>query len=498
MKVAEQTNRTEAAQGAKGAQGVHNKAEDPKSANASKLIAVAAFSCLVVTLLQSLVVPAVPTFPAVLGASATTVSWLVTSTLLTGAIATPVIGRLGDLLPRRRMMIITMVLVFVGSIIAPLGGIVTVIIGRALQGMGTALIPVAMAEMRYSLPPHRIGGALALLSAMLGIGGGLGIPLGGVILSFIGWKALFWFAAIMSAISIALIASFIPADTSDNKGSFDYVGAVLLSLGLTAVLSAISQGGSWGWGSALTIGLFIAGIVVFVAWGYYELRQDSPLVNLRTTADRPILLTNIASILLGVLMFTNLLLTTLELQNPIAQGGFEWPASAAGLAMLPSALSMFAVAPISARLAAKFGARIVVTTGSAITAIGYIARLFLEPNGGFVVVWATVVAIGVGIGYAGLPMMIVKYAPAHETGSANAVNALMRSIGMAASSAIVAAITATLAVAHGSGTVPSSGALDTLALISIAMGVIATLLSLAARRKGEAEIKHKHTELKEQ
>nr|WP_120492025.1 MFS transporter [Corynebacterium lactis] len=467
-----------------------------KDTGASALIAVAAFSCLVVTLLQSLVVPAIPRFPSILGASATTVSWLVTSTLLTGAIATPVIGRLGDLLPRRRMMIITMTLVLVGSIIAPLGGIATVIIGRALQGMGTALIPVAMAEMRYSLPGHRIGGALALLSAMLGIGGGLGIPLGGLILSFVGWKAMFWFAAIMSAISIALIAAFIPADESTNSGSFDYAGAVLLSLGLTAVLTAISQGGSWGWGRALTLGLFVAGIVVFIAWGYYELRQGSPLVNLRTTADRPILLTNIASILLGVLMFTNLLLTTLELQNPLEQGGFAWPASAAGLAMLPSALSMFAVAPISARLAAKYGARIVVTTGSAITALGYIARLLFEPNGGFVVVWATVVAIGVGIGYAGLPMMIVKYAPAHETGSANAVNALMRSIGMAASSAMVAAITASLSVVHGAGTVPSSGALNTLASISIAMGVIATALSLAARRKGEPEVDHKRTELR--
>lgn len=439
-----------------------------------------------VTLLQSLVVPAVPQFPTILGTSATTVSWLVTSTLLTGAIATPVIGRLGDLLPRRSMMIFTMALVLVGSIIAPLGGITTVIIGRALQGMGTALIPVAMAEMRYSLPGNRIGGALALLSAMLGIGGGLGIPLGGVILSALGWQAMFWFAAAMSVISIVLIAMFVPADHSHNEGSFDYVGAVLLSLGLTAVLTAISQGGAWGWGSLLTIGAFILGVLIFIAWGYYELRQDSPLVNLRTTADRPILLTNIASILLGILMFTNLLLTTLELQTPPADGGFGWDASSAGLAMLPSAASMFAVAPISARLAARFGARLVVTTGAGITALGYIGRLLLEPNGAMVIIWATVVAIGVGIGYAGLPMMIVKYAPAHETGSANAVNALMRSIGMAVSSAMVAAITATFS---------ASGALNTLASIGIAMGLVATALSLAARHKGENEVESKHTVL---
>lgn len=467
---------------------------DTKQA-ATPLIAVAAFSCLVVTLLQSLVVPAVPQFPAILDTSATTVSWLVTSTLLTGAIATPVIGRLGDLLPRRSMMIFTMALVLVGSIIAPLGGITTVIIGRALQGMGTALIPVAMAEMRYCLPPKRIGGALALLSAMLGIGGGLGIPLGGVILSAFGWQAMFWFAALMAAISIVLIFMFVPADTSHNEGSFDYVGAILMSLGLTAVLTALSQGGAWGWGSMLTIGLFIVGIVIFIAWGYYELRLDSPLVNLRTTADRPILLTNIASILLGILMFTNLLLTTLELQNPVAEGGFAWDASSAGLAMLPSAASMFAVAPISARLAARFGARLVVTIGSAITALGYVGRLLLDPNGAMVIVWATIVSIGVGIGYAGLPMMIVKYAPAEETGSANAVNALMRSIGMAISSAMVAAVTATMAVMNEGVAVPSASGLNTLATIGIVMGVAATALSLAARHKNENQIDANHTVL---
>ncbi|WP_277348116.1 MFS transporter [Corynebacterium xerosis] len=457
----------------------------PSGRNASALIAVAAFSCLVVTLLQSLIVPAVPRFPSLVNSSATTVSWMVTATLLTGAIATPVMGRLGDLFPRRRVMVVTMAFVFVGSVIAPLGGITTIIIGRALQGAGTALIPVAMAEMRHSLPGTRIGGALALLSAMLGIGGGLGIPIGGVILSAIGWEAMFWFAAIMSAASIILILAVIPRDDSAPSGSFDVPGAVLLGLSLTALLTAVSQGATWGWVSAITLSLFIGGSVLGVMWAKYELGQTSPLVNLRTTADRPILLTNLASILLGTLMFTNLLLTTLELQNPPADGGFGWSATSAGLAMLPSAAAMFAVAPISARLAAAYGPRVVVTVGSAITAAGYLLRLAYAPSGSFVVAWATVVAIGVGIGYAGLPMMIVQYVPAHETGSANAVNALMRSIGMAGSSAMVAAITAALAVAHGGGTVPSSSALDLLAGIGIGMGIVSVILSASSKRRGE-------------
>lgn len=452
----------------------------------SALIGVAAFSCLVVTLLQSLVVPAIPRFPALLDSSATAVSWIVTATLLTGAIATPIIGRLGDMAPRRRILVLTMTLVLIGSIIAPLGGIATVIIGRALQGAGTALIPVAMAEMRHRLPGNRLGGALALLSAMLGIGGGLGIPLGGVIVSAFGWQAMFWFAAVLSAVSIVLMLVVFPADHSAPGGRFDVPGAILLGLGLTAILTAISQGSGWGWVSVPTISLLVGGVVVFAAWAMMELRLDQPLVNLRTTLDRPVLLVNIASVVLGLLMFTNLLLTTLELQNPAAQGGFAWSASAAGLAMLPSAALMMLVAPVSARLADAFGPRAVITIGAAITTAGYVLRLVAASNGGLVILWATVVAIGVGIGYAGLPMMLVQYVPAHETGSANAVNALMRSIGMASSSAMVAAITAAMLVDEGGAAVPSSAALIMIATIGIVLGVASVLLAASARRADES------------
>lgn len=473
----------------------YTRVDSPSYRNASVLIAIAAFSCLVVTLLQSLVVPAVPHFPSLFDSSTTTVSWTVTATLLAGAITTPIMGRLSDLFSRRRVMVVTMTLVFVGSVIAPLGDITTIILGRALQGTGTALIPVAMAEVRHRLPKNRISSALALLSAMLGIGGGLGIPIGGVILAKFGWEAIFWFSAIMSAVSIILILTVTKRDNSASLGSFDIPGAVLLGLSLISLLTAVSQGVIWGWGSAITLSLFIGGVVLGVIWAKYELGQTSPLVNLRTMADRPILLTNVASILLGTLMYSNLLLTTLELQNPRTEGGFDWPVASAGLAMLPSAAAMLAVSPISVRMTTRYGPRVVVIVGSSIASAGYLLRLSFAPSGAFVVVWATVIAIGVGIGYAGLPMMIVKYVPAQETGSANAVNVLMRSIGMAVSSAMVAAITTALAVAANGGTVPSSGALDLLAGIGIGMGVVSATLSASAKRRDEQGRGGHHTTL---
>lgn len=453
------------------------KPQHRTATNPTVMIAVAAYSCLVVTLLQSLVVLAVPQFPELIGTTPLAVSWLVTSTLLVGAAATPIIGALSDILPRRPLMVATMGLVLVGSLIAPFGGITTLIIGRSLQGLGTALIPVAMAEMRHSLPGDRIAGALALLSATLGIG----IPLGGVLMSAFGWQSMFVVAVILSAIGTFALWKVMPEDHSRSEKKFDYVGAVLLVAALSSPLVVLSQGQSWGWGSAPTLILLVVGVVIAFAWGAYELRANYPLVDLGTASSRPILLTNIASILMGILMFTNLLLTTLELQNPVTENGFGWSASSAGLAMLPSAAVMFAVAPISARLSEKIGPRLLLTLGAGITGLGYVMRVAVHVHPAWTILAATILSTGVGIAYAAMPMVIVEHAPAAEIGSANAVNALMRAIGMAVASAMVSAMTAAFATTIDGTQVPTSGGLMTIGLTGVGMSLVAAILAFLAR-----------------
>lgn len=453
------------------------------TSNPNLVISAAAFSCLVVTLLQSLVVPAIPLLPGVLGVSPTTVSWVVTITLLVGAAATPIVGRLSDMLPRKGLMVIIMALVFLGSAIAPLGGIATLIVGRALQGLGTAIVPVAMAHMRLSLPPARIAGALALLSATLGIGGSVGIPLGGVLLSSFGWASMFIAAAVLSAIATAALWFFLPAEEkTGNRTTFDYPGAFLLTLALSAILILLSQGSQWGWSNPLVWLLVFAAAVFSVIWGRVELKTSAPLVDLRTARFRPVLFTNIASIFMGIAMFTNLLLTTLILQNPPSEGGFAWSASAAGLAMLPSAAVMLIVAPISAALSTRLGSLRLLALGSGISAIGYALRIVFSGAAWWMITTTTVVSLGVGIAYAAMPMVMVAYAPPAEIGSANAVNALMRAIGMALSSAIVTAVSIAFATDFG----PSATALFMLGAIGIVLSLLSVILSLAATPKKDA------------
>ncbi|MDO4240574.1 MFS transporter [Micrococcus sp.] len=447
------------------------------------LIGVAAFSCLVVALQQTLVVPAVPRLPAVLGETPGAVSWLVTATLLSGAVATPIIARLSDMFGRRRLMVVAMLAVLLGSVVAPLGGLPMLILGRALQGLGTAVVPVAMAQMRDSLPPERTSTALAVLSAVLGVGGGVGIPLGGLIVTHLDWTWLFWVSALLSVASLVAIALVIPHHRPDRAERFDLTGAVLLSVGLLALLTAVSQGNAWGWTSVATLGFGVVGLFVLVGWGAVELRTVDPLVDLRATAATPVLLTNVASLLLGVLMFANLLLTTLQLQNPVSQDGFGWSASAAGLAMLPNAAAMLVVAPLTAWMSHRWGPRWILAVGALVTAAGYLGRMLVSTDPTAAIVWATVVGFGVGIGYSALPMLIVAHAEARHIGAANGVNALVRAIGTALASAGVSALAALLAVEAGGRTVPGPAAFTVVGTLAVAfaLGVFAAAAGIRQR-----------------
>ncbi|WP_347955806.1 MFS transporter [Gordonia aichiensis] len=302
-----------------------------------------------------------------------------------------------------------------------------------------------------------------------------------MILESLDWQWLFWLSALLSIASIVLIALVVPRHSPAQSGRFDLTGAVLLAIGLSAVLVALSQGNLWGWASPATLIAAAVGIVVLLAWGRQQLSTTDPIVDLRATASAPLLFTNLASLVLGVLMFANLLLTTQVLQGATSEGGFGWSSSAAGLAMLPNAGVMLAVAPLTAWLATRWGPRTVLAVGGVVIADGYFLRIVASTSGTMVIVWATIVGVGVGIGYAALPMLIVRYAPGPQIGEANGVNALVRAIGTAIASAGVAAIGSILAVTVGGVPMYSAAAFTTISVIA-GIGGLATVVCAALAR----------------
>jgi MFS family permease len=423
-------------------------ASPPVAATAARttnlIIAVLAFAGIAVSVMASLVIPILGELPTLLHTSETNASWVVTSTLLAAAVATPVMGRLGDMHGKRRMILISLVLLVAGSLVSGLtSALVPMLIGRTLQGIGSGLIPLAISLLRDTVPRERLGSAVALISSSLGIGGALGLPAAAVVAQHLGWHELFYGAAILGALCFVLILFFVPESATRAEGRFDFVGAVGVAAGLLCLLVPLSEGGSWGWGNGKTLGLFAASLVVLLAWGWYELRVGEPLVDLRTSARRQVLFTNLTAVAIGFAMYGTSLLLPQLLQLPKATGyGLGQSMVAAGMCMAPGGFVMMLVSPYGAKLSRARGPKISLIVGAVIVGLGYLALLGLTHSVWEIIVGSCVVTAGIGFAYAAMPALIMSAVPVTETAAANALNSLMRSIGVSIASAAIAVVLA--------------------------------------------------------
>ncbi|WP_369037650.1 MFS transporter [Streptomyces adonidis] len=446
-------------------------------ARPNAVVAVLAFGGIVVALMQTLVIPIVPELPKLLDAPSSDTAWAVTATLLAAAVATPMMGRLGDMYGKRRMLLVSLVLLVAGSVTAALSdSLVPMIAGRALQGLASGVIPLGISIMRDELPAERLGSATAMMSASLGVGGALGLPAAALIADNFDWHVLFWSSAAMGVVALVLVLAFVPESRVRTGGRFDLIGAAGLAVGLISLLLAISKGADWGWGSGTTLGLFAAAVVVLLAWGFFELRTSQPLVDLRTTARSQVLFTNLASVALGFAMFAMSLALPQLLQLPEATGyGLGQSLLAAGLVMAPSGLVMMATAPVSAAVSKAKGPKVTLMIGALIVASGYGLNIVLMSELWHFIVVSCVIGAGIGFTYGAMPALIMGAVPASETGSANSLNTLMRSIGTSSASAVAGVVLAQMTTDFGGTALPSENGFKTV----LAIGAGAALVAFA-------------------
>ncbi|MEV5845911.1 MFS transporter [Streptomyces sp. NPDC051985] len=452
------------------------------------VVAVLALAGIVVSLMQTLVIPIVPELPTLLHASASDTAWAVTATLLAAAVATPVVGRLGDMIGKRRMLLTSIVLLVAGSVVCALAdSLVPMIIGRTLQGLAAAVVPLGISIMRDALPADRLAGSTALMSASLGVGGALGLPSAAFIADKWDWHILFWTSAALGAVAFALVLLIVPESKVRTGGRFDLAGALGLSAGLVALLLAVSKGATWGWTSGTTLGLGTAAVVILLAWGFWELRSGQPLVDLRTTAKPQVLFTNLASIALGFSMFAMSLVLPQLLQLPEQTGyGLGKSMLTVGLVLAPQGLVMMAMSAASAKLTQAKGPKVTLMIGALIVGAGYALNIVLMSEVWHLILVSCIIGAGVGFTYGALPALIMGAVDPSETAAANSLNTLMRSLGTSFASAIAGVILSQMTTDFGGHALASENGFKVVMAIGAGAALLAFLVATFIPRQKTA------------
>ncbi len=435
-----------------------------------------AFAGLTSAFMYTLVVPLQAELPVLLNASREDTTWVVTITLLVAAVATPISGRLGDMYGKRRVVLVLLVLLVLGSVVAALStSIAWLIVGRGMQGLTTGVIPLGIAIMRDLLPPARLGTAVALMSATMGVGGGLGMPLAAFVAHATDWHALFWMSALLGAACFVAILVCVPESELRSPGRLDLPGVLGLAVGLTCLLLYVSRGAEWGWGSPVALGLLLSGVLVLLVWGAYQLRRKDPLVDLRVAARPSVLFANLAGFGMGFALFAANVTFPQLLELPRETGvGLGLTMFEAALCIMPAGLIMMFLSPLSGFLERVFGPRLLLFVGTASIVIAYVFVLLLSSEVWHIVVANAIIGVGIAFSFAAMPMIIMRSVPVDETGVSNGLNALFRSVGTSSASAVMGGVLASMSTAAG----PTATAFQVCFWISIIAALSATVLAL--------------------
>ena len=388
---------------------------------------------------QTMVIPALPALQRELHTTTTWVTWVLTILLLVASVSTPILGKLGDQYGKERLLVISLALFLLGCVgAAAAWNIWILILFRAVQGLGAAVFPLSFGIIRDEFPPEKVGIGIGLLSAVFGVGGGLGIVFSGLIIDHVSWRWLFILGAIPVAISVVLVHRFVPESPIKTPSRIDYLGASLLSAGLVCLLLALTEGESWGWGSARIGLLFGASAVLLAAWVIAELRVPEPMVDMHVFVQRPVLLTNICALITGFALFGTFVLLPNFVETPrglsdatarLVDYGFGASATKAGLYLLPSSLLMLFAGPAAGLIGRRIGFKWPLAAGMACSGAAAGSLALWHDHPWQILAPMPLLGIGVGFAFAAMATLITEAVRPTETGVATGMNTVMRTVG---------------------------------------------------------------------
>ncbi len=407
-------------------------------------LAVLCIAAVAYAVLSSAVIPALPTFQRSLHASETGVTWLLTGFLLSASVGTAIIGKLGDMYGKQRLLIWTLLILAAGTLLAAVSSsLLVLIVARIIQGVAGGIFPLSFAIVRDEFPADRVPGSIGLMSAILGIGGGFGLVLGGLIDEHLNWHWLFWIPLPAMILAAFCTWRYIPESQVRSPGRVNWLAAALLTVGMSTVLLAIAQTTAWGWTSTSTLGLLALGLVVCAWWIRVEVRSPAPLVDMTMMRVRGVWTTNLAAFLLGGGLYSWFLLLPQFAQLP-ASTGFGYGASvvAAGLYLLPCAVGMGVLGSVAGRVERRFTSRRALIAGAAISAVACGWLIFNSKHPYDMLISSALLGVGIGLAFAALGNLIVQAVPASQTGVASGMNTVLRTLGGAIGGQIAATFVA--------------------------------------------------------
>ncbi len=418
-------------------------------------LAVLALGSVAYAMLSSLVIPALPTMMRDLGTNETGVTWLITSYLLAASVGTAILGRLGDMYGKERLLMWTLVILAFGTLISALATTLALqIVGRFIQGSAGGIFPLAFGIVRDEFPREKVAGGIGLLSAILGVGGGVGIVLSGVVVENLDYHWLFWAALAATVLAAVLTWRLVPESPVRVPGRINWLAGALMTIGVSAVLVAVSETTVWGWGGAKTIALAAFGFAVIGLWIWVEVRSANPLIDMKMMRIRGVWTTNAAAFLLGAGMYASFVIFPQFAQLPESTGfGFGASVIVSGLYLLPATLGMAILGILAGRISSRFGSRWALLAGTAFSFASFLFLAVAHSAPWQMLVSAALLGIGIGLAFAALGNLIVQAVPPQQTGVASGVNTVMRTLGGALGGQLSATFIASNLAASGDPTV---------------------------------------------
>ena len=447
--------------------------------------------------LQSLVIPVLITVQHDLHTTQSTVTWVLTAYLLSASIMTPILGRVGDMVGKKRVFVAALAALALGSLIAAVASSIGVlIVARVIQGVGGGMLPVALGIIRDEFPAERVAGAVGTLASLTAVGGGLGIVLAGPLVDALNYHWLFWLPLTLTVVAAACAIALVPESPIRTRGHISWLPAVLLSAWLLALLVALSEAPQWGWRSGRVIGLLAVGALLGAAWVTAELRAKTPLIDMKMMRQHSVWTNNLVALLVGLGMYAMFAFLPEFVQTPTVAGyGFGASINQSGLMLLPSSITMFVVGNMAGRLTRLLGGKVLVVAGCLIGGAAMSILAFAHHHEWEVYVAGAIMGVGFGLAFSAMSALIVAAVPPSQTGVASGMNANIRSIGGSIGSAVMASIVTSQLAASG---LPKESGYTTgfaVMTLGLVLAALAGLLMPAAARLRPGVKEPAHAEL---